>query len=297
MELIFLYAARAVRLRAVRLAVVGISTIIATCFAIFSLGQVNTSNASLEVLSDVDCVIEPSQTIELGVALSGLLAESYFDRSDYVSEGELMARLESNVERVALAIAEESADNSTDIELRKLTADFGNRTRLRNSKLLKTATISEQVMDQVSTEARIAKLQVEQEMGESRLAVLEVKRARAALERREIRSPISGFVTERYKSTGEYVDREPVFQVVQLDPLHVEVIVPVDYLGSVESGMVATVAIQAPGFSDRVVEAVVHRIDAVADAASGTFGVRLVMENRDMKIPSGVRCRVDFLAS
>lgn len=292
MEVIIRDAAKVVRLLAL-----GVSTVIAGGFAVFSLGLNNTSNASLEVLSDVDCVIEPSHTIELGVAISGLLAESYFDRSDFVSKGEVMARLESRVERVALAIAEESADNTAGIELRKLTADFGNRTRLRNSKLLKTANISEQVMDQVSTEAKIAKLQVEQEMGLSRLSRLEVERARAALDRREIRSPISGSVTERYKSAGEYVDREPVYQIVQLDPLHVEVIVPVEYLGSVKPGMTASVVVQAPGFEDKVVDAVVRRIDAVADAASATFGVRLVMDNSDLKIPGGVRCRVDFLAS
>jgi hypothetical protein len=32
----------------------------------------------------------------------------------------------------------------------------------------------------------------------------------------------------------------------------------------------------------------------VVDAASGTFGVRLVMPNPGGKIPAGVKCRVTF---
>ena len=249
------------------------------------------------MMSDMDCVIEPSRVVELGSAVPGLLAESLYDRSDFVNKGTVMARLESAVERISLAIALEAASSSTAIGLRELTAQFGDRTRQRNAELLKSDSISAQVMDQVRTESRIAALQVTQEEESFRLSHLEVERARASLERREIRTPISGSVTQRYKSAGEYVDSEPVYQIAQLDPLHVEVIVPVEYLGNLQSGTTASVRLDIPGFDDKTMQATVRRIDAVADAASGTYGVRLMLENPDFTIPSGVRCRVDFFAS
>lgn len=254
-------------------------------------------NASSEILSNMDCVIEPSRVVELGSAVPGLLAESFYDRSDFVSEGTLMARLESEVERITLAIASESSNSAIAVNLREVTARFGDRTRRRNEKLLESAGVSEQVMDQVTTEANIARLQLQQEQESSRLAALEVARARALLQRREIRSPISGSVTQRYKSSGEYVDSEPVYQISQLDPLHVEVIVPINYLGTLETGLTAAVQIEVPGFEGKALEATVRRIDAVADAASATYGVRLLLENPDMTIPSGVRCTIDFFAS
>ncbi len=270
--------------------------------AVLSVGALMTalvpsSQASLEVLSDMDCVIEPSATVDLGSAVSGLIAESYFDRSDYVAKGTIMAQLESDVERVTLAIAEEAASSSTAIDLRKLTAGFGERTRVRNQKLLKTSGVSRQLIDQMSTEARIASLQVVQEQESARLAALEVVRAKASLDRRQIRSPISGSVVQLYKSAGEYVDSDPVYQIAQLDPLHVEVIVPIEYLGNLSTGMTAAIRIDVPGFENNVMSGEVRRIDAVADAASATYGVRLILENPDMKIPSGVRCQIDFLAS
>ncbi|MFK7855126.1 MAG: efflux RND transporter periplasmic adaptor subunit [Granulosicoccus sp.] len=260
-------------------------------------GLVPPSKASLEVLSDMDCVVEPSASIELGSAVPGLLAHSYFDRSDYVSAGTVMAELESNVERVALSIAEQVASSSTAVELRELSAGFGDRTRGRNAILLKTSGVSKQVMDQVNTEADIARLQVDQEIESQRLAELEVQRAQALLDRRQIRTPISGSVVQKFKSAGEYVDSDPVYEVAQLDPLHVEVIVPVDYLGNLETGMQAAVSIAVPGFENQQLEAFVRRIDSVADAASATYGVRLTLENPDLVIPSGVRCQVDFFAS
>jgi len=267
------------------------------CLAMLTAALVPTSSASLEVLSDLDCVLEPSAMIELGSAVPGLLSETYYDRSDYVSAGTVVAQLESDIERVSLAIAEHVAMSSTAVDLRKVTASFGDRTQTRNLEMLKTSSISRQVMDQISTEAKIADLQVTQERESQQLALLEVERTKALLNRRAIRSPIDGTVVQRYKSAGEYVDSDPVFQIAQLDPLSVEVILPVDYLGTVESGMSATITLDLPGFENESFEARVRRIDAVADAASATYGVRLTLANPDYKIPSGVRCQVDFLAS
>ena len=245
----------------------------------------------------MDCVVEPSTVVELGSAVPGLLAETYFDRSDFVEAGTVMARLESGVERVSLAIAVQAASSPTSVDLRKLTAQFGGRTRARNAELLESSSISEQVMDQVSTDAKIAELQVKQEEDSHRLASLEVERLRVLLKRRQIMTPVSGSVTQRYKTAGEYVDSDPVYQISQLDPLHVEVIVPVEYLGQLDTGAKAGVTLQVPGFESQVLTAVVDRIDSVADAASGTYGVRLKLDNPDLSIPSGVRCMIDFFAS
>jgi hypothetical protein len=40
--------------------------------------------------------------------------------------------------------------------------------------------------------------------------------------------------------------------------------------------------------------ATVKVVDRVIDAASGTFGVRLELPNRQRAIPAGARCRVRF---
>lgn len=253
--------------------------------------------AGREVLSGLDCVVEPSNLVRLGSAVPGLLAATRYDKSDFVSPGTIMARLESRVEEATLAISTELAEHSIGVELRQTTASFGERTRKRNVSLVKTSSISAQNMDQLDTESRIAQLQVRQENDNLRLAKLRVERDQASLDRRLIVSPIEGTVVKRYKSAGEYVDNDPVYEIAQLNPLHVEVIVPLEYLGTLESGMRGGVTILAPGFDDQVLDAQVRRIDAVSDAASATYGVRLVLDNPELKIPSGVRCQVDFFSS
>jgi len=250
-----------------------------------------------ELLSDMDCVVEPSLIVALGSASPGLLAETLHDRSDYVRRGQLMASLESGVEAAALAIAEAGAADASAVELRRVAAGFGQRTQRRNDRLGDGSVISEQALDQVRTESEVARLQVIQEQRTARIANLEVARARAVLARRQLRSPIEGTVMERLSSAGEFVDGDPVYRIAQLDPLHVEVIVPIDYLGVLHAGSAAGVTLQVPGFEGRVLEARVRRIDAVADPASATYGVRLSLPNPDLTIPAGVRCSVDFLTS
>lgn len=264
---------------------------------LYASSLVQTANAGREVLSDLDCVVEPSAVVLLGAAVPGQLSTTRFDRSDFVSAGVVMATLESRVEKATLAISEEVATNATALELRRTSASFGLRTKERNETLLQTSSISTQTMDQFDTESRIAALQVQQEQENLRLAQLRVERDRAAVERRMIVSPIDGTVVKRFKSTGEYVDNDPVFEIAQLNPLHIEVIVPLEHLGKIESGMRGGITILAPEFDDQVLDAQVRRIDAVSDAASATYGVRLVLDNPELSIPSGVRCQVDFFSS
>jgi hypothetical protein len=150
-------------------------------------------------------------------------------------------------------------------------------------------------MDQVETDTQIAKHQVQQEKENKFIAELEYRRAKASLHRRTMMSPISGVVIERFKSVGEYVEDEPVMRIAQLDPLHVEVIVPMSHWGQIKSGMQAEVQLEIPGQDKH--NATVIRVDQVADAASGTYGVQLVIPNPDYKIPSSVRCNLAFIST
>ena len=267
----------------------------AVAAAAFGVAAVGPLGAEPALLSDLDCVVEPSLVVDLGAAVPGLLAEASRDRGDWVEAGTVVARLEADVERATLAIARAAAADTSAVELRRLTAEFGRRTSERNRRL--SEAVSAQALDQVETEAGIAALQVLQEERSLALAELEVERAEALLAQREIASPIDGSVLARLADAGEFVDGEPVYRIARLDPLNVEVIVPVEWLDTLGPGMGARVTLQAPGFEHRPLAATIDRVDPVADAASATYGVRLTLDNPTLEIPSGVRCRVDFPAS
>jgi len=259
---------------------------------------------SISVLSDtslsdtssaLDCLIEPSEVVELGSSVPGLVDKLNFERNNFVNKGDVVAQLDSRVELATLDLATARAEIDTSLNLRRENAAFGLRTQKRNQKLFNQSTISAQDMDKVKTETFIAQLQARQEEDNKRIAQLEAERARQALERRTIRSPISGVIVERYKSVGEYIEAEPVYRIANLNPLHVELILPVEQLHTVELGMKAEISLDIGSANDEKHIAVVKNIDRVADAASGTFGVLLSMPNSGLRIPSGVRCNLTLI--
>ena len=125
-----------------------------------------------------------------------------------------------------------------------------------------------------------------------RLAGLELRKATAEVARRTIVSPITGVVLERSLSTGEFAKQDPIVKLAQLDPLRVEVFVPVSLLNKMHVGMEAQVFPEAPVGGTYAAKVTV--VDKVLDAASGTFGVRLELPNPDYKLPAGLRCKIRF---
>jgi RND family efflux transporter MFP subunit len=242
----------------------------------------------------LDCVINPSVVADLGSGSAGVISAVHVDRSDVIQAGDLLAELDSGVERAAMALARSRAEKETEVELRRVNAAFGRRQLERSQDLFRRQVVSTNDIDQRKTEAELARIELRQALDNRELSTLELERARQVVERRRIHSPISGVVMERFKTVGEYVDEQPVLRVARLDPLHVEVFVPVERLGAVMPGM------QAQVWSDvsagEAWEARVSRVDPVADIASATYGVRLELANPDHQIPAGLRCRLRFQA-
>lgn len=253
------------------------------------------ASASVSSIGALDCVINPSVVADLGSSAPGILASVSVDRSDFVTAGDVIAELESGVESASVELAKTRADSTAEVDLRRVNAAYGYRLRKRTKDLFQRNVVSTNDLDERETEARLARIQLRQAVDNQAIAKLELARAEEILKRRTIKSPITGVVMERFKVVGEYVEDQPVARVAQLDPLHVEVIIPVEHLGKVTAGMTAEVWTEVVE-GDRW-NAEVTRVDKVADVASGTYGVRLALPNPEYKIPAGLRCQMQLVDS
>jgi RND family efflux transporter MFP subunit len=240
-----------------------------------------------------DCVIEPSETVELGSPVTGVIDKIYVDRGETVKAGEPIAELESSVERSAVELAQARAEMEGALKAREASYELGQRRQQRVNQLFEKDTLSADLRDQTETEARIAELDLVQIQEHKRLASLELKQARALLRRRTIRAPVDGIVVSRDMTAGEVViDEKTIATLAQIDPLQVEVILPSALYGTVREGQRAAIE---PEFGDSVHLAQVTIVDRVIDAASDTFGVRLELPNPDHAIPGGLHCQVRFV--
>ena len=119
-----------------------------------------------------------------------------------------------------------------------------------------------------------------------------MEEAREQLALRTITSTVDGVVVERMGAPGEYVGEEPFLVVAQINPLNIELVVPIAYYGRIKQGTKAQVTLEQPVGGTYTAQVVI--VDQVLDAASGTFGVRLEMANPNLKLPAGLKCQVVF---
>lgn len=220
-----------------------------------------------EPIPEIDCLIEPNMTIELSSAVSGVLDTILVDRSDSVKKGQILATLKSDVMRVKVKASNEN---------------------------LKLSILEQKRAIKLYKDHVITLSEKQKSDHERKLAELELKQAKASLEQRVIRSPIDGIIADRYLMPGEYIEDNPILKVAQLNPLRIEVVSPVENFGRVKVGMHARITTEFGSFKNLIGEVVV--VDKVIDAASGTFGIRLELDNKDNVVPGGLKCTVNFIA-
>ena len=245
---------------------------------------------------DFDCLIEPRVTTKVGASVTGLISRVLVNRGDVVKAGQLIAMLESSVEEANLALADTRALNDTQLHSATARQGFLQRKSERKEKLKNKEVVSTESFDEAETEASIARHSLREAELNLRLAGLEKERANALLQLRRIVSPIDGVITEKALSEGEYrYETNHIVTVAQLDPLYVEVFIPMSYYGQTHPGAKAFVVPEKP-VGGRYLGTVVV-VDRVLDAASNTFGIRIELPNPSLALPAGLRCKVRFDAA
>jgi RND family efflux transporter MFP subunit len=244
-------------------------------------------------LGPFDCLIEPRLKVALAAPMAGVLKDVLVDRGDRVHRGDILAQLESSVEQATVALDKARAASTAAIVSRSARADYLALKRDRIWKLQVRGTIAQAALDEASADLAIATADLTEAKDQQKIANLEYQRSVAALEQRSIRSPIDGLVVERKLAGGEYAyDQAPILVLAEVDPLSVEVYLPVASFPKVKVGMAAIVHPSEPIGGDY--RATVEIVDSVFDARSGTFGIRLKLPNPDYTIPAGLRCEIDF---
>ena len=250
-------------------------------------------SSDAQVRATNDCVIMPRALVDVSSAVLGQLEEMNVELSERVRKGQVIARLESKVERASLALAQGWFSIRSEIRIEAATKALDRRRQDRIARLFASQAVALEEKERVETDAALAGLRLQLAEEKRWIRKLDATKAEAVLERRTVRSPIDGVVVERFRAAGEYVENQPIVRIAQLDPLEVETILPMAQFGRIEVGMVAEVVPEhAPGDTYR---AVVRVVDRMGDAASGTFGVRLALPNPDRAIPAGLRCTLAFL--
>jgi HlyD family secretion protein len=241
--------------------------------------------------------LQPTNQVDVGSELSGIVHQVFVDDNDAVKQGQILARLD--VSRLQDAVAKSRASlaaaqaqvlqaQATAAEARSTLARFRQVSQLSGGKVP-----SQTEMD--SAEANLAR--AEANVAAARASVTQ---ARATLQSDEtnlakanIRSPINGVVLARKVEPGQTVAasfQAPVLFTLAEDLSKMELQVDVDEadVGQVHAGQRATFSVDAwPG---REYAAVITRVGYGAQQAEGVISYRTVLEvdNDDLSLRPGM---------
>lgn len=265
------------------------------CSALLLAAPAQGADGTTQPPGEYDCLIEARQTIDMRSPVEGVIESVLVRRGELVRKGALVAKLSSGPERAALDLARSRARMEGELKSAEARVSLARKKWERAEELQRQNFVSANARDEAEAEYRLAIEQLRAARENRRLAELDAHRAQEVVDQRSIRSPVNGVVVEILLQPGELMSsnqKDPIMTIVEIDPLNVELVLPVSQYGKVTAGQLAEVRPEEP--VGGLYPARVEVVDRVLDAASGTFGVRLRLPNPGGRIPAGVKCRVRF---
>ncbi len=199
--------------------------------------------------------------------VSGVVKKIFLEEGDSVIAGEVLAKL--NDEQYSLEL--EQAKSILD----KLSSEFD-----RNQSLFKNKIVSQETYEKTKSEYNTQK------------AAHDIAKLR--LNYTEIRSPISGIVSQRLIKVGNMVkEDQPTFQITDFDPLLAVLHVPEKEMNKLQVGFPAS--LKADAILDAEFNGKILRISPIVDAGTGTFKVTVEAKDKTRSLKPGMFTRVQIV--
>lgn len=241
-----------------------------------------------------ECIIKAEQIARVGASARGVLARMDVERAQSVTKDQIMAELESSEEDAQVRLARLRVSSDIAVRLAQRRAETAELNAKRLTTLVKRDLVPKAEQEAAILAAQSARLEEEEAMFQLRIAEVQLQSALSARERKRIRAPFDGVVTDTLMAVGElYNEQTPIIVIARVDPLHVEAYLPAARRGDVATGQAADIHLETGG----TVQARVDVIDPVLDAATGTFGVRLILPNPGGAVLAGQSCALRLSAT
>ncbi|MDR0385734.1 MAG: efflux RND transporter periplasmic adaptor subunit [Prevotellaceae bacterium] len=206
----------------------------------------------------VNCVLLPSEEVDLCFEASGRITEILFGEGTYVEKDQLLAKVN---------------DAKLHAQLKKLHAqlDLYKSKEFRQQSLLAQDAISQETYDESNT------------LVASTLADIEL--VKAQIRETELRAPFDGFIGLRQVSEGTYANPNTVIaKLTKISPLKMELSIPEAYIDMVKAGNSLLFTVDGDTLQYR---ATIYATDSKIDMTTFLFTARAHYPNFDRKMHPG----------
>jgi RND family efflux transporter MFP subunit len=243
--------------------------------------------------STIESFTEPYRRIDISPAEPGIIATIDVREGDSVKPGQQLASLDCEALRISLEIAKASREARGRQQAAVAERDL-RRARLEKLEQLRPrGHASGEEVERARADLEVAEANLLAIEEQRRIDELECAKAEALIERRIMRSPIDGVVTRVFRDEREFVtgSNPTVLTVVQLNPLRATFSVPTAQALKLQASQ--EIKLLFPE-SQQQVKGKVELVSPVTEAESGTVRVKVLLDNSQNRLRSGVRCELEL---
>ncbi|MBR1152411.1 efflux RND transporter periplasmic adaptor subunit [Bradyrhizobium sp. JYMT SZCCT0428] len=235
--------------------------------------------------------------------ITGKVVEVFIDEGMTVTEGQVVARLDSVLAERDYELARSRAETAN-AAIAAIAADLEDATRI----MTRVQTLSQKNFateaDLTKAQARVGVLNAQMRQAQSQFetAKIDAKRSASMLDKHQIRAPFAGVVIDRSAQPGEMISpmsvggytRTGICTIVDMDSIEIEVDVNEAFIGRVVAGGAVNAMLDA--YPDWTIPASVIAIVPTANREKATVKVRIRFEKKDPRILPDMAVKVNFLA-
>jgi RND family efflux transporter MFP subunit len=220
-----------------------------------------------EFISVSGTVVSPDAPVAVAFLVPGKVIDVRSREGDYIAKGQFLAAIDPLDYQLSFQAASAQAG------LARVALDRSEDEYTRMKFLYESRGLAENDFEKFKTAWLGAKQQVD-------LAIANQKLAQKRVSDASLYAPADGYVSRRSIEPGQTVSPGiPVFEIVKLDPVEINVGVPETDIHLVRIGQAASVAI--PALPEATFEGKVQIINVSADPNTRTYMTRIVVPNPD----------------
>lgn len=229
---------------------------------------------------EISGTVSTPQASQISTSVEGLVSEIFYDSGATVKQGDLLLKLDSELEEAAFQQAKAQTEQA-EAEV----ADA--RRRLKIAQTL----AAREYGPKNEAEAREAEVAID--LAALEAAKAEQARRAAVLERHELRAPFDGVISERMAEVGQWVvPGSAAFELVAMDKFRIDLPVPQDYFAQLRKG--TDVSLRFDALPGETVPAEIGALIPVSDPDARTFTLRVLPLRKNLPITPGMSARVEL---
>jgi RND family efflux transporter MFP subunit len=228
--------------------------------------------------NSIEAITNPSADVTISFVQPGRISKVHFKEGDFVKAGQLLIQQDDAVALAQMEQIEAESKNTTQIEAGKASFEQKKVDLEKLNWAAQRGAATELEVAHAKLEAKIAELSLDIAKFEHEQSKRKFKETKIRVAQMSLKTPLNGVIEKIDVEVGESINGlADVIRIVNIDPLWIDVHVPLTQASNLKGNQIAKVAFS--GSDNVVLDGKITFVAAVADAASSTLRIRIEVPN------------------